>query len=427
VDKVGGGEISGWCRRSAFRGVLTLALAGVASGGARAADNEHTAHAPAAELARPPLERAVVPLVGGDTDVGIGLGALGSLARLAPNGEDFRWKLEGAAFVTAKGMENGVASPWQDVFLMLTMKDLWAGRLRLELRAAYTRESNLRYYGLGNASVAPREDQPERDFFVRTHPAARAQARVRLLGPLHVQVGTMYIHNWLGFDPSSRVLADASSGPVPVRAMLPLDTEHGLHLVEAGLVYDSRDDEIAPSRGQHHQMRVRVSPWQTANLPYRYGGASLSLSGFVPLGDRVVFAARAVGDVQMGNVPFYELSRFDETSAIGGPKYIRGVPSNRYYGKRKLLSNLETRVRVAEFTVGKSQYELGTTAFFDAGRVWADLGPDPALDGTGFGIKYGTGAGLRLQKGKTFVLRVDLAWSPDARPLGGYFLAEHIF
>jgi hypothetical protein len=34
---------------------------------------------------------------------------------------------------------------------------------------------------------------------------------------------------------------------------------------------------------------------------------------------------------------------------------------------------------------------------------------------------------LRLRKGETFVLRADVAWSADARPLGFYFLAGHLF
>jgi hemolysin activation/secretion protein len=79
------------------------------------------------------------------------------------------------------------------------------------------------------------------------------------------------------------------------------------------------------------------------------------------------------------------------------------------------------------FHVRGSEYELGSVAFFDAGRVWADLHAVPELDGTGLGLKYGTGIGLRLHKGKTFVLRADVAWSPDARPLGFYFLAGQMF
>jgi hypothetical protein len=35
--------------------------------------------------------------------------------------------------------------------------------------------------------------------------------------------------------------------------------------------------------------------------------------------------------------------------------------------------------------------------------------------------------GLRVQKGKAFVVRADVAWSPDARPIGGYFTAGQLF
>jgi hypothetical protein len=51
----------------------------------------------------------------------------------------------------------------------------------------------------------------------------------------------------------------------------------------------------------------------------------------------------------------------------------------------------------------------------------------PELDGEGLGLKYGLGGGLRLLGGKTFVLRVDVAWSPDARPISAYLAAGHVF
>jgi hypothetical protein len=37
------------------------------------------------------------------------------------------------------------------------------------------------------------------------------------------------------------------------------------------------------------------------------------------------------------------------------------------------------------------------------------------------------GGGLRLQSGDAFVLRGDVAWSPDARPIGAYFAVGHTF
>ena len=61
------------------------------------------------------------------------------------------------------------------------------------------------------------------------------------------------------------------------------------------------------------------------------------------------------------------------------------------------------------------------------GQVWADTSPQPQLDGTGIGLHYGTGVGVRLQSGETFVLRGDVAHSPDAHPVGAYFSAGQTF
>src|SRR5262249_5124799 len=118
----------------------------------------------------------------------------------------------------------------------------------------------------------------------------------------------------------------------------------------------------------------------------------------------------------------------EETPALGGGKAVRGVPAQRYYGKVKLFENLEATSEVLRFAINKKRYALAAAAFLDAGRTWTDLlTPQPELDGTGLGIKYGVGGGLRLQQGETFVIRADVAWSPDARPVGAYFAAGQIF
>jgi hypothetical protein len=51
----------------------------------------------------------------------------------------------------------------------------------------------------------------------------------------------------------------------------------------------------------------------------------------------------------------------------------------------------------------------------------------PELDGRGPGLKYGVGGGVRLTSGTAFVLRADLAWSPDATPIGAYVTAGEMF
>ena len=143
---------------------------------------------------------------------------------------------------------------------------------------------------------------------------------------------------------------------------------------------------------------------------------------------RLSVSVRVVGDLLLGSPPFYELARFDETPAIGGGKAIRGVPAQRYYGKVKVFENFEVRGDFLEFTVKKKPLVLGIAGFVDAGRVWAQAGtPSPQLDGGLLGIHYGVGGGLRLAEGKTFVVRADVAWSPDAQPIGAYFAAGEIF
>lgn len=253
---------------------------------------------------------------------------LGSLARLDPDRPPFRWRLEGAAFATGKPQGGWhVKWPYQDVFLVYSYNGLFSERLRLELRAAFTRETDLRYYGIGNASVAPPDDVPARDFFTRTHPAGRARLRIALTRAASVVLGSVYTFSWLDYNPSSRLAQDQLTGSPQLRQLLQVDRRHALHLFEAGLLFDTRDNEVAPSRGMFHQVEVRLAPWQSSRHPYQYAELHAAARFYQKIvTDRLVLAARVVGYLQVGDVPFYELSRFDETSALGGAKGVRGIP-----------------------------------------------------------------------------------------------------
>src|SRR5262249_54930034 len=136
---------------------------------------------------------------------------------------------------------------------------------------------------------------------------------------------------------------------------------------------------------------------------------------------------RLVGDILLGDAPFYELTRIDDLSIFGGAGGVRGVPGQRYYGKVKVFGNLEARAEMWHFTISGKRLVLAGALFADAGRVWVALHDHPEREGTGLGPKPGLGGGLRLQEGKTFVVRLDVAWSPDAHPIGAYFGAGEPF
>jgi hypothetical protein len=328
---------------------------------------------------------------------------------------------------------DGWRVPYEDFYARWVVPDLIAKKLRLEVRPSFTKESALLYYGIGNAAPAPETGpfgQPASDYFqyARVHPTMLVRIRLSVGGGFYLLLGNALTYNRIDVHPGSKLEADEVSTDPRIRRFFGPLGPHFVDLFEYGLAYDTRDDETATHAGMYHQMGVRLSPGGTELFPYRYEQANVTVRFYLtPVERWLTLALRVVGDAQLGNPPFYELARFDETFAIGGGKGVRGVPAQRYYGKIKLFGNLEARSQLFSFG-GEKKYAIGAAAFVDAGRLWSGWGGDPALDGNdGLGLKYGVGGGLRFQQGSAFVVRGDLAWSPDARPIGGYFSAGQIF
>lgn len=412
-------------------GVVASTLLAVVLGSSRPAAADPAAASPSSTS---PQERELnlVPLVGGDSDVGIGFGEVGDWARLQPNGGVYRWRLENAAFISFKLREGGIVVPFQDYYLLYTRRNEGAEkRWVLDVRLSFTDETTLKFYGFGNASPPPPSGIEVADTeFGRIHPTFSVAWRRHLGGHFYAKAGSVYTHNWLSVHPSSTLAAAAGpTSPDEVRALVGSFRPHGVELLEAGLEYDTRDNEIVTHDGAYHTAQIRVSPKIGSWLPYPYVQLDTTLRFYATLVPRwLTLAARGVGDVLLGDPPFYELARFEETAAIGGTKAIRGVPAQRYYGKVKLFGNIELRSELFPFRLRSKPFVLGVAAFADGGRVWTELTrAHPELDGSGLGLKYGLGGGLRLQEGQTFVVRADIAWSPDATPVGAYFAAGQIF
>ena len=134
----------------------------------------------------------------------------------------------------------------------------------------------------------------------------------------------------------------------------------------------------------------------------------------------------------VGDPPFYELPRFGALMPRDGPGggwSVRGIPRQRYSGKIKLIQNLELRSIFWRFTVRSNRFAVGAVAFLDAARIWADwrrteLAGESVDGGT---IKVGTGGGLRVRWGETFLVRFDGAYSPTDRTTGFYVDVGHVF
>ena len=234
-------------------------------------------------------ELGIVPLAGGDTDYGFGVGFLANVAGVDPAVTPFIWRLEAGGFVSFRAKDISPAewvNPYQDFYLVLTVPHFLHRRLRLELRPSYTRETTQRFYGLGNASIAPADDVPSRDFYGRAHPTLLTRLRWELVGDVYVQLGAAYTENWFAVDAESTLAAEMTAGTPTERQMLGTATEHGVLLVENALGYDSRDSEISPRRGQYHWVKLRSSPRLGEHLPYQYGQLDVAARFYVPFTER---------------------------------------------------------------------------------------------------------------------------------------------
>ena len=367
-------------------------------------------------------ETGILPLIGGDTDNGFGVGAIGSVANFDGKSVPYKWQLQFATFIATKS--SPLSPSYEDAFINLIMPQLFDGRLRLEIRPSFTHETALRYYGLGNEIVVPATTDTKRDFYTRLHPQLQILTRWKLSKDSRwsVLAATQYLYNRISYDPSSTLAMD------PGAYASEIAKPHSVLRIETGLVYDSRDNELAPNSGMFHSFEIRMSPHLGSAFPHQYEQADLQLRFYRTLSRRNVLAFRIVGDFQLGHVPFYETARYEDTSAIGGSLAVRGVPGYEFYGKVKVFGNLELRTRITRFNLWNRKFKLGMATFLDAGRMWSDLRfSRPDLDGTGLGLHYGTGVGFRLQQGRAFLVRADIAYSPDAHPIAGYVLADHIF
>ena len=421
-------------RRWAAVGLSSLATTTLAlEGTGRADDPRPDVAKSSGELpSKPETEFTIVPFVGGNSDMGFGGGYIASLARRDPDLAPYRYRIETAGTMTfGQNDADELRINYTDIYLLFSFPNLIKDRLAFDVRASYTLESNLKYYGLGNASSIDPSIDPTDAFYEhsRAHPTLRATFEYRMR-PVALALGVSYTQNWFDVPEGTRLADDLESPDPEVRQLVGEAKPHGTPKIHLGAAWDTRDDGVSPVRGLYVTEQVDIVPGTVGDDNYRFVRVGTAASLFVPLipeERRLVLATRIVNDLLFGDPPFFELPRFEDTFAIGGAKGVRGVPGQRYYGKIKAFANIELRSELFKAKVFGDERRFGVVAFTDVGRVWADYESNPELDGTGLGLKYGIGGGLRIASGETFVLRVDVAWSPDANPLSGYLLAGHIF
>ena len=403
------------------------------------------------------LKFGALPILDYGSDEGWGFGAHFKLTEFGDGTRrPFVYSLEGNAFATT----GGIQSHW----LALDVPHIGGSPYRVTLRAGYERAKYQPYYGVGNGSVrdedadrcddaaleqqlpgapnvctsAPPSGQPNPAFRgkrfyqydLEIFPSVQLTVLRSIGGPWSVLFGyqfqlvgfqPLYRPDDLGQDTGSQLSADAGQGRLVGwdGQSIPGDPYHRFRQRYAELVggvrFDTRDNEFAPTRGMFHELSLRGAAHPLGSESSLVG-ANLTLRFYqrpIPSYWRLVFALRLLADVASDGLPFYRLpdtggiSEAGELAgpdALGGRSSIRALSLDRYQGNVKLLGNAELRWRFLSL----GDFEVGTVAGLDVGRVWARLGsPDVGP------LHVGAAVGLRLAWSHHLVVRADMGIAPE--------------
>jgi outer membrane protein assembly factor BamA len=353
-----------------------------------------------------------LPILGYDSDEGFVYGAAAQADHFGSDGEvrPYRISVRPALELSTEGRRN--------ITLFLDAPHLLPGGWRLTVYGGLERHTATPYYGIGNATeydeALESADGPNPYYY------RYGRTRNELDFDLQAPLPDTPIRFLLGTG-----MAKVSIDPTPHNEGTTLlasefeNSPEGLprgwtNFIRGGIIWDTRDREIGPTRGVWSEILVKRAAENLAG-DYSFTRWTLTDRRYYSLTDGLVLANRVVLQGTDGDAPFYEIqwveSSFKGEEALGGAKSLRGVPKNRYTGKGLFLWNIELRFDTWDFPMLGRDARLVTGLFVDSGRVWAEAVhlPDVFSD-----WHNGFGGGLRLQVGESFVAGLDVAHSSES-------------
>lgn len=282
---------------------------------------------------------------------------------------------------------------------------------RFSLVAETRRRARQNYFGLGNATEYNDDDVNDQQphYYRADHRTnfVRGELQRRIISHLRALVG-FHAERWtLDTLPGITLLALHSAAG----ADLPVGQTTADVSARVGLVFDSRDDEIAPSRGLLVEAIFGFADSTVAGA-LSYTRATMSAAAYWSSSERLTFAGRVVAQIMTGapTIGSYFLIEASDKpfDGFGGPSSHRASAAPRYIGEDKLFSNLEARYQV----VGERHVVAASlVGFVDVGRVFQPGEDDFKL--TLDGMHVGVGGGPVLSFGRVAVLGTTLAYGPD--------------
>ena len=237
----------------------------------------------------------------------------------------------------------------------------------------------LPFYGFGD-----RAPESAEEFYTPSGVLASAVVQRRVRGPLYLLGGYSF--------QESRIIVTEQDG-ILARGVTVGDRGGRVGQLQAGAIWDDRDDVFAPRRGTFVQATGSVA---AAAFASEYDFRRLVVDGrhFISLGASRVLALQAVAEFTGGNAPF------DQISLTGNSNYLRGYTHGRFRDRDLASAQAELRAPL----VGK----FGWAAFAGAGRIASR--PSDLLGGSARLLpSYGLGVRRTLFANSRSAIRVDYA------------------
>ena len=349
---------------------------------------------------------AGVPALNFDADEGFGFGAALELYNYGPGVQPYRFTIQPTVLITTEGR--------RDITVFFDAPTVLPGGWRVSAFAGREQQLAQPYYGIGNTTpYDPLLEQAPNSYFYRF-----GRERLRASADFQHRVGSSSARLLIGggFARSKIDLTPHDSGTTLLAAQMngQVPAPDRANYVRGGLLWDTRDREIGPSRGTWAEALVqRVS--KELGSTEEFTRWTATVRQYVPVASRLTFAQRLVAQEIDGDAPFNELttiqSSFKQGEGLGGSSSIRGIPKDRYIGKALMLSNSELRWRAADLSVLGRRSFIALSGFVDAGRVWSDrFRIDQAFDD----LHVGYGGGVRVGVGPSFIVATDVGHSNES-------------
>lgn len=379
-----------------------------------------------------------LPAIGYNSDLGFQLGALCDIYYYGDGSvfPDYRHKFNVEASYYFKG--SGVLHFFYD------SKYLIPGKIRLTFAATYMPNPIMNFHGFNGASspyYKALDKQSDMAFYSMRRDAVRVLADFsgRIAGSLSWAAGVSFWNYRIGRVTLEKYGDQAGNSLYNLYRKYGLITENeaegGSRMeFKAGLVFDTRDHEAAPSRGIWAEAVAYGSP-DMFQRAADYIKVAAHFRHYVPLaGDKVVFAYHlAYQGTVAGNVPFYMQSNITtpylrqvNSEGLGSVNTLRGLLLNRVVGDGIAWGNAELRLRIASFDFINQRWYVALNPIFDAGMVvqpfreermreiWNDFWiPDSerALIYSGLDerLHMSAGLGVKLAMNRNFIVSVEWA------------------